>query len=405
MNTLIFVSVDELWLKGKNRRLYVKAITEHISKVLKAYMPAKFEIRNENQRLAIFLSGDVDETNLAKTVEALTRVPGIFTVSVSHACAKDLQVMGELGINLFNKLQKEGKFPKSFKVVSTRTDKRFPVTTPEINIEVGGIIFLHFESLGLKVDLHKPELVLDIRILNDSAYLSTEVYPGMGGLPVGTSGHVVTMLSGGLDSPVASYLMSKRGCSQVFVFFFAYPFVGDEVKDKIVKLCSQLAKFQSRTQLYIIPFGAVQQQIGQACHSEYRTILFRAYMIKVANMLAKKIDAEAICTGDSLGQVSSQTLTNMALVDRVSERIVLRPLLGHNKREIIDQARKIGTYETSILPYDDACSLFAPKKPIIRGDLGYFTKFIEENSFDQLLNQAILDAEIYRFQVDGKILE
>jgi tRNA uracil 4-sulfurtransferase len=214
----------------------------------------------------------------------------------------------------------------------------------------------------------------------------------------------VTLLSGGFDSPVASYLMSKRGCKQTFAFFYAYPFVGEEVKEKIISIAKVLGKYQRGSKLHIIPFGDIQNLISKKCHEEYRTILFRKYMMDCSYLLADKVKADALLTGDALGQVSSQTIGNIQAIEYFAKKPIFRPLVGFNKIEIINLAREVGTHDISIIPHDDACSLFAPKSPIIRPDMEYFKKFEKDDEVDAEVEKAVANAEIIKISLTGELL-
>lgn len=197
--------------------------------------------------------------------------------------------------------------------------------------------------------------------------------------------------------------MSKRGCIQTFVFFYSYPFVGEEVKDKIEALAAELGKYQSDCKLYVVPFGKIQKKIAKVCRENYRNILFRKYMVECSNLLAERIQADALLTGDSLGQVSSQTIGNISLVDQISRLPVFRPLIGFNKKETIQLAKKIGTHDISVIPHDDACSMFAPRHPVIKPKNDYWHQFNEENDFSKELEQALDEAEVHHISVNGKL--
>jgi thiamine biosynthesis protein ThiI len=289
----------------------------------------------------------------------------------------------------------------SFKVDTTRSDKTFPITSPEMNKILGGEILSKFPNA--KVNLRSPQIVPEILILSKSIFISVHRIMGIGGLPVGMSGHLITLLSGGIDSPVASFMMSKRGCSQSFVFFHSYPFVGEEVLEKIFSLSKILGKFQTNSKLFIIPFGEIQNLISKNCREEYRTVVFRKFMVEAANLLADQIGGEALLTGDSISQVSSQTIGNLAILDGSSRRPIFRPLIGLNKIEIIEKAQDIGTYETSILPQDDACSLFAPLRPIISPNIKYWEKFSQDFQINEDLLNCIKNAKVYEISPTGTI--
>jgi len=388
----IILNVDELWLKGKNRPAYFKAMKKHVKDFFEAHHPEKTSVVNENQRFVAKSSLPFEES----LIEGLCMIPGLSSIVPARGIEVDYDKIVPAVLEEVEKIH--GKY-KTFKVETKRVLKSFPHRSMDISRWVGHKVNVHFENL--KVDVHKPELRIDIKVLSDHIYISTEKYIGVGGLPVGMSGHLVTMISGGFDSPVASYLMSKRGCRQTFIFFYAYPYVGDEVKEKIEKICGQLAKFQRFSTLYVVPFGALQDKIAKTCHDEYRTLLFRKYMVKTAEMLAKRIGAEAILTGDALGQVSSQTIHNISVLDKVSDLPIFRPLLGLNKQEIIEISRKIKTHDISVIPHDDACSLFSPKHPVIKPDLEYWAKYEQENNFSEEISQALDEAEVYKLKLTG----
>ncbi len=386
-NTLV-INVDELWLKGKNRPLYYRAIKGHIKYILKREVKEAFELNNQGQRLVASFEQSIEENLL----ETLLKIPGIHSIYPAMQVESDINLIVEACSKEVEQL--DGS-PVSFKIQTKRSNKKFPMNSMEISREVGHLLLEKHSHL--KVDVHHPQLLIDVKILANGSYISSKKYLGIGGLPVGMSGHLITLLSAGFDSPVASYLMSKRGCKQTFIFFYAYPFVGDEVKEKIVDLYKVLSQYQIDAKLYIIPFGDVQSEISKGCKVEYRTLLFRYYMLASASLLAQKLGADALLTGDSLGQVSSQTIGNISLLDSLSSYSVFRPLLGHNKVEIIDLARTVGTHDISVIPHDDACSLFAPKHPVIKPDKLYLKKFVEMNPMDAELEKALLEAEIIEY--------
>ncbi|MCK5074513.1 MAG: tRNA 4-thiouridine(8) synthase ThiI [Bacteriovoracaceae bacterium] len=397
MYHVLVISVDELWLKGKNRPLYYKAMKQHLRDVFEAYQSEKVNLQNEDQRLvARSVEGFPPET-----MDALLKVPGINCISPARSIKVDMDLIVP---EVLKELEDFENLPSTFKVYTKRTNKQFPKNSMEVSREVGHLVLEKYQSTGLRVDVHNPELLIQIKIGNGHIYISTKTYPGIGGQPFGTSGHLVTLLSGGFDSPVASFLMGKRGCRQSYIFFYAYPFVGEEVKEKIVELARTLGQYQNGSKLYIIPFGDFQKVLSDKIRPEYKTLFFRKYMLETAEILAGRIGGDALLTGDALSQVSSQTIGNITLLDAMMDISVLRPLIGFNKREILDISKKIKTHDISVLPHDDACSLFAPKHPIIKPDRGYFKKFSRENDFNELLNQCIDDAEILEIDLKGEIV-
>jgi thiamine biosynthesis protein ThiI len=398
----IMISIDELWLKGRNRPLYFKAILRHIDAVIKSYHPARFQSKNDSQRLnyssEIAFGEDV--------IKALCFIPGIALVSPVKMLPRtadiesDLEELSKVVLEECSELKSK---PLTFRTSVRRIDKRYPILSIDLERRFGIVVLKNFPLVS--VELKRPDMVLDIRVMPTKISVCTKSFKGIGGLPWDTSGHGLCMLSGGFDSPVASYMMLKRGLRQSYVFFHAFPFVGNEVKEKIKNLVSELAKFQKQTHLYIIPFGDIQTLISKNCKEEYRTIFFRKYMVEASNLICDRIEADALITGDSLGQVSSQTLTNMTMVDKNSKRLILRPLVGFNKAEVLKLSEQIGTHDISIIPHDDACALFAPQNPVINPSIDYWNKFEESFSFTPELNKAIDNAEIYSVNLKGELFK
>lgn len=398
MYSNLVISLDELWLKGKNRVNYFRAAVDHINLVFKNYHSDKFSYRVQSERL-YYTSNTFFSDEL---IEALTFVPGLAYIS---PCKVLDRLPDENLENVYEEILEELKHfetnPVTFRALVRRVDKKFTQTSVAIGREVGHRVITRYPLA--KVDLKTSEMVIDVRILPKHVSISTQSKKGIGGLPWGTTGSAVTLLSGGFDSPVASYLMSKRGVKQAFVFFHAYPFVGREVVAKIKTLTSQLAKFQRQCHLYIVPFGDIQNLISKKCREEYRTLIFRRYMIEISNMLCARINADALITGDCIGQVSSQTMPNLHLMDKASERMILRPLVGFNKQEIIDLAGTIGTHDISIIPHDDACSLFAPKSPIIIPNIEYWNNWDAEFDISSELKAAMDKVEAFSVNLKGEI--
>ncbi|MBC7537753.1 MAG: tRNA 4-thiouridine(8) synthase ThiI [Bacteriovorax sp.] len=392
------ISVDELWLKGRNRHLYLKVALGHINAILKSYHNDNFSQKILSQR--IFFTSNTPFTE--ELIEAVLKVPGLAAVSpcriINRSEGQDLE-------NIYEEVLKEVSFFKSesktFRATVRKNDKSILMTSPEIAREIGHRILVAYPLS--KVNINTPEIVVDVRILDSGVSISSTTKKGIGGLPWGSTGSAVTMLSGGFDSPVASYMMMKRGIRQSFVFFYAYPFVGAEVLDKIKTLSSLLAKYQKQSHLYIVPFGNVQNLIAKNCKEEYRTMFFRRFMVEITNMLCDRINAEAIITGDSVGQVASQTVGNLFLIDKSSRRLIMRPLIGFNKQEVIDLSEVIGTHKVSILPHDDACSLFASKNPIIKPSHDYWNNWNPDIDLTNELNKALDGVEIYSINLKGEL--
>ncbi len=397
MYNTIIVNIDELWLKGKNRPFYFKTLKKNIKAVLKAIGRKNISVVIENHRFVLNSEQPFSEEN----INALSIIPGTNSIIPAARINKDYK-------NIFPAVVKEIENTdltnvETFRIFTRRVDKHFTIKSIDVSKEIGAMVIDKFPDL--KAKMVKPDLQVEIRILRDFIYISSRKITAPGGLPVGTNGHLITMLSGGIDSPVASYLMSKRGCKQTFMFFYAYPMVGEEVKEKIEKLTSILGRYQYRSRLYIIKFGDFQKKLSKLCKEDYRTVLFRKYMMECGSILAKKVGAQALLTGDSLGQVSSQTLTNISEIDHFTDLTIFRPLVGLNKIEIIQIAKDIGTYETSVIPFDDACSMLAPRHPVLRSERQYLEKFFEENDLNNDMSELVETAEIYDVDPAGVLTE
>lgn len=397
----LVISVDELWLKGRNQKIYLKAAIDHIQAVFKAYHSDKFSFRIQSQRLYYSSKTSFSEA----LIQALRLIPGLAYISPCKVLPREPQEnLENIYEEILNELTSFQYSPKSFRASVRRVDKKFSLTSMDVEREIGHRIITQYPLS--RVDLRKAEIVIDVRILEHAISLSTHSYKGIGGLPWGSTGSALTMLSGGFDSPVASFLMAKRGIKQSFVFFHAYPFVGREVLTKIKNLSSLLARYQKQTHLYIVPFGDIQNHLAKTCKEEYRTLFFRRFMIELSNRICERIGADAIITGDCIGQVSSQTMENLHLMNQISKRMILRPLIGYNKLEILNSASAIGTHEISIIPHDDACSLFASKNPIIHPNLDYWhSQQAIDSDLEKELARALDQCVSYSISLRGEIFE
>jgi len=302
---------------------------------------------------------------MARTVRALGQVFGITSLSPVRVVARELDAITQAAVEVTRaEAARRGGTP-SFKVESRRSDKRFQPASPEVSRHVGAAIV---EALGLPVDLHTPAFRVGVEVGFESAFVFAEQLPGPGGLPSGVSGRVELLLSGGIDSPVAGWLMQKRGCRVGATYFHSAPYTGDQTRDKVATLARRLASWQQAdVPLRVVPFTAAQKALRDADPSgRLAVVLYRRMMMRVASQLARDTGALALVTGEALGQVASQTLENLTVIGEAASLPVLRPCLGHDKQETIALARRIGTYDTSILPYDDCCSLFVPDHPQTR---------------------------------------
>ncbi|MBF0313771.1 MAG: tRNA 4-thiouridine(8) synthase ThiI [Oligoflexia bacterium] len=393
----LLLNPDELSLKGRNQKIFVDKLLLHVRAILKAYHPHRTTIVKDHHRHIVSSEADFTE----ETLRAFSFVPGLHSIHLVKSSPLDIDAALEL---IKEDLPSPLPSKLSFKVKTTRPNKDFPMQSTDINRYLGHHLLKAYPEV-LKVDVHNPELLIHVKVLRKNIYVATKTIKSVGGLPVSSCGHALTLLSGGFDSPAASYLMFRRGIAQTYLFFHSYPFVGEEVYQKVLSLVRILTRYQPRTLLYVIPFGEIQKAIARDCKPAYRTLFFRHYMLCLATKICAKIKASAIITGDSLGQVASQTLPNISLLDNSTPLPILRPLIGYNKSEILNLASTIGTHNISILPQDDACSLLADKHPATHPHLGYWNSFHAENDFTPLLENALQGIRHTRVDWNGNIHE
>ncbi len=353
MTDRIVIHYSEIGIKGRNRRYFERALVRNV----RAALGPAAEVRHQPGRLVVKPGPGADP---AEVREALGRVPGIAYFSPAVVAPADPDAIAERAVAVLSDLAFD-----TFGVAARRSDKGFPFTSPELNAHVGAAVVAR---LGKKVDLTEPDVLLRIEVTRQGAYLYAEKVPGPGGLPVGTSGTVAASLSGGIDSPVAAYLMMKRGCRVVFVHVRNETQFAGGVDDKIRDLVAELTRYQVRSRLWVLPFGDLQRRIIAFVPAELRMIVYRRFMMRLLDRVADREDAQALVTGDSVGQVASQTLENLACIQAAARRPVLSPLVGLNKEEITDLARRIGTFPHSIAPYPDCCSFMIAPHPETRAD-------------------------------------
>jgi thiamine biosynthesis protein ThiI len=360
MNRIV-IHYSEIALKGKNRRHFVDALLQHVRGALGSMV---LEVRKMQGRLVCKPADPVDPQQI---INKLRCIPGIANFSLGHSAPKDIDAIGGRAVNLL-----ADRDFTTFGVRTKRTDKAFPLKSDEISRKVGASILRGLE--GKKVDLRTPDLWLYIEITGKEATLFTDKIPGPGGLPVGSSGRVLVSLSGGIDSPVAAYMLMKRGCQVVFGHIRNETQFESGVTDKIEKLVEVLTRYQLRSTLYQVPFGELQRHIIAFVPADHRMIIYRRCMMRILNQLAIEEKAKAIVTGDAVGQVASQTLDNLQCIQKASQLPVLSPLVGMNKDETITIAKQIETYEHSIQPYPDCCSFMIAAHPETRGVLEHILK-------------------------------
>ena len=391
METLLLVQLfHELALKGKNRPFFLKRAKAHVRRALKG--------------LGVALEGEWPMALLFRLPEeawpeAKARLQDTLGVE-RFAGVRGTQgdVVGGRGA-----LEKtlEGQAFGSFRITAKRSDKAFPLTSPEIERALGAFVK---GKTGAPVRLKGAEREFVVRVLPGAALLEVERHPGPGGLPPGVSGRVVALLSGGIDSPVAAYRLMRRGAEVVLVHFHPFPLLSGASREKAKALAERLARFQHRLRLHLVPFSEVQRHIIVEAPTAYRVVLYRRYMLRIAEAIAREEGALALCTGDSLGQVASQTLENLHAVNQAATLPVFRPLIGWDKEEIVAEAQRIGTYATSILPDEECCTLFAPKHPVTRARLEVVLETEARLPTEELLALALKEREVLTYTWPGKPL-
>ena len=387
----VLIRYDEIGLKGRNRKFFEKRLLRNIKRVLSL---GTDDIVYRSPRGRIFL--DIPSSFAPECTVRLKSVPGIASFSIGISMEPDFDAMAELGIQWIEPRLKSGRDAMKFCVKTRRSAKSFPKTSPEVNFEVGSRIMTKLSPRGLTVNIKEAEYVLEIEIGSSETVVFDNREPGLRGLPVGSSGNVLCLLSGGIDSPVSAFMMACRGCRVHFVFFDNQPFLGRGGYDKVLILAKKINHFQTRGTLFVVPFQDVQAAIRDHCNEENRVVLYRRMMYRIAAEIADRQGSLALVTGESLGQVASQTLENLAAVSCVTSVSVFRPLIGMNKESIISRAKEIGTYETSIEPQPDCCSVFMPKNPATRSKIPFLERDEEKIPWKELCDDALAKVEIIK---------
>ena len=386
----VLIRYDEIGLKGRNRKFFEKCLLRNIKRVLSG----TDDIDYRSPRGRIFL--DIPSSFAPECTARLKTVPGIASFSIGISMAPDFDAISVLGIQWIEpRLESSGNSLK-FCVKTRRSAKSFPKTSPEVNFEVGSRIMKQLSSRGLTVNIKEAEYVLEIEIGSSETVVFDNREPGLRGLPVGSSGNVLCLLSGGIDSPVSAFMMACRGCRVHFVFFDNQPFLGRGGYDKVLSLAKKINHFQARGILFVVPFQDIQGAIRDRCNEENRVVLYRRMMYRIAGEIAGRYHFLALVTGESLGQVASQTLENLAAVSCVTSLSVFQPLIGMNKESIISRAKEIGTYEVSIVPQPDCCSVFMPKNPVTRSKIPFLERDEEKIPWKELCDDALAKMEIIK---------
>ena len=390
MREMILCKLGEVVLKGLNRRSFEDKLIGNLRR--RTAKCGNFRIYSKQS--TIYVEPVNDESDLAAAYAACKQVFGVIAVSRALPCEKDVQAIIRTAKDY---LAPEFARAKDFKVESKRADKTFPLTSIQLSQQVGGALHQAFPRCA--VNVHDPELTVFIEIRDDAAYVHGPAEAGAGGLPIGMGGSAVSLLSGGIDSPVASYMMAKRGVSLEMVHFFSPPYTSDAAKEKVLELAQLLTPWCGRLTVHIVPFTEIQEQIRMNCPEDHFTLIMRRFMMRLAQRVADEVRAKALVTGECLGQVASQTMEALRVSEDVVELPVLRPLIGMDKEEIIRISRKIGTFDTSILPYEDCCTVFTPRHPKTKPHVEEVRELEAVLDIDALCDRAMAGRERVRIKL------
>lgn len=387
---VIMAKYGEIALKGLNRSSFEDLLIRNIKRRLSAL--GEFDVTRRQS--TVFIEPLSENIDLDAAVKKLCNVFGIAAVQRSAVLPKNMEEIISGGIKY---LEKTLSAAKSFKVEAKRSDKGFPLTSPQIQQDLGGALADAYPHLV--TDVHNPDVTVLVEIRDKGAYLNAEKITAVGGMPVGSNGNALLLLSGGIDSPVAAYMMAKRGLRVDAIHFQSPPYTSERALMKVESLCEKLTEYCGDIRFYCVPFTEIQEALRDNCSGDYFTVIMRRLMLKIANNFCYKKHYGALITGESVGQVASQTLAAIACTDKAAEYPVLRPLVGMDKKEIVEIARKIDTFETSILPYEDCCTVFTPKHPKTKPLLRDVISEEEKYDFAPLIEKAIERTAIKDFKI------
>ena len=390
MHEIILCKLGEVVLKGLNRHSFETKLMSNIRRRMQKF--GKFKIYSRQSTIYVEPVGE--DCDLAGAYAACKQVFGLIAITKAVPCEKSKEAILETAkAYLGGELQKA----KSFKVETKRADKSFPMGSIEISQWVGGM--LHDAFPHLKVDVHAPELTVYVEVREDAAYVHAPAEPAAGGLPLGMGGSALSLLSGGIDSPVSSCMMAKRGVVLEMLHFAAPPYTSDLARQKVLQLAQELTAWCGRMSVHIVPLTEIQEQIRKQCPEEYFTLITRRFMMRIADRLAKEFDCRALVTGENLGQVASQTMEALRVSEDVTDLPVLRPLIGMDKEEIVRIARHIGTFDTSILPYEDCCTVFTPRHPKTKPHVEEVREIESVLDIQGLVDKALSQREVVKVKL------
>jgi len=387
LEEIILLKLGEIVLKGLNKRYFEQKLLANVRRRLTPYG----DFRVYSAQSTIYVEPQSESCDTAGAFANLRTVFGVVSLSRAAACEKEKDAILETAKAY---LKEEFSRARSFKVESKRADKRFPMTSIQLSQYVGGL--LHDAFPHVAVDVHNPELTVTIEVRDFKAYVHAAPVQGAGGMPVGSNGRAVSLLSGGIDSPVATYMIAKRGISIVPVHFFSFPYTSEQAKEKVLTLAKKLVPYCDDLMVEVVPFTKIQQEMQKSCPEEYFTIVMRRFMMRIAERIAQANGCKALVTGESLGQVASQTMESLAATEQCIDLPVLRPVIGMDKEEIVTIARKIDTFETSILPYEDCCTVFTPRHPKTKPQLHQVEAAEAQMDIAALVDEAVAGIERVR---------
>lgn len=386
MKEIILAKYGEIILKGGNRPKFEKLLIDNIKNALKNVADCKISLRQ-----ATIYVEDFEEDKIDLIAERMSKIFGIVSITRAAVCEKNMESIKKIATEyLFDDLSK----PAKFKVEAKRSDKNFPLNSVQLCIELGG--YLDDKFPDLVCDVHNPEVTVKVEVRDTAAYvyIDQKKLKGQGGMPIGSGSKATLLLSGGIDSPVAGHMISKRGVTIDAVNFFSFPYTSDRAKEKVISLAKILARYTSKINLYIVPFTDIQLAIRDNCPEEHMTLIMRRFMMRISEKIAIKNGSKALVTGECVGQVASQTLSALDVTNAVIDMPVLQPLIGMDKIEVINRAEQIGTYETSILPYEDCCTVFTPKHPTINPKRSSIEKTEKVLDIEKLEAEALAGVEL-----------
>ena len=387
MHEIILCKLGEIVLKGLNRHSFEMKLMSNIRRRTQRY--GKFKIYSRQS--TIYVEPAEDTCDLDAAYDACKKVFGIIAIARAVPCAKDKEAIFATAKEYLGPALLAAR---SFKVESKRSDKSFPMGSIQLSQWVGGA--LHDAFPHLIVDVHTPELTVYLEVREDAAYVHGPAEAAAGGLPIGMGGHAVSLLSGGIDSPVSSYMIAKRGVQLELLHFASPPYTSEQAREKVLQLAQELTAWCGRLTVHVVPFTEIQEEIRRKCPEDHFTLIMRRFMMRLGDRLAHELACKAIVTGESLGQVASQTIQALVVSDDVATLPVLRPLIGMDKEEIVRVARHVGTFDTSILPYEDCCTVFTPRHPKTKPDLAQVREYEATLDIDALCDKALAGREMIR---------